>query len=375
MSFLRREPAKPLGINLGRTHEVLAEVHHAGGEDDWWYHGYLWLTETRSVRRRDFDPALTDPRNQRVLWQIRHGWTDDQIADVIVNEASGRALVSKEPLSGTDRAAARDSALSIARSVRLASESANEEHSLRLYGLGTASKTEERILVTIDQDLLAEATQIPYPQTERGARRRQLVIGAFGAILYGLLLGWTFWTLWTSSAAIGGLPALEAQMALPTLVLAPFAAVLFAVIGVYLVMARRIRVLDIQVQPVWSTKVHEHTEAVFLVNSKKRPASQYLLHLFGLPREAVLDLAREFSTFQTDLISSLQGQATSYRNELDNAAAQLEAERQRQFDRELLTRSRPLAGGGWNWPAIVLLVAVVSVLVGVAVYVVIAAGG
>lgn len=375
MSFFRREPEKPSAINLGRTHEVAAEVHHAGGEDDWWYHGYLWLTETRSIRRREFEPTLTDPRNKRILWQIRNGWSDGQIAEVIVKEAAERAQASKEALSESDLAAARDSAPAIARDVRQASESANEEHSLRIYGLRTATKIDERILVTIDQDLLAEAPQIPYPQTEKGAKRRQWAIGAFGAVMYGLLIFWTLSALSTTSSATTNVQTLDAQIVASTLLALPVAAVAVTAISVYMWLMRRVPVLDVQVQPVWPTKVHEHTEAVFLVNSKKRPASRYLTHLFGLPQEAVLDLAREISTFQTDLISSLQGQATSYRDELDNAESQLEAERQRKFDRDLLGGPRPLSRGGWNVWAIVVLVLVLTVLVGVGVYIAIAAGG
>lgn len=375
MNLFRSEPERPAAINLGRTHEVEAEVHHSGGEDDWWYHGQLWLSETRPVRRKDLDPMLTDPRNRRILWQIRHRWTDEQIAAVVVKEATERGQANGEPFGAGDAAAAREAALSIARDVRLASERANEEHSLRIYGLGTASKTDERILVTIDQDLIAEAPQIPYPQTEKGAKRRQWIVAGFAAAMYGLLIFWTVSALTSVSGAVGSVQSLEAQMVTSAFLVLPFVSGGIGAVAVYLAKVRDIRVLDIQVQPIWPTKVHEHTEAVFLVNSRKRPASHYLTNLFRLSPDAVRALAGEIGTFQTDLISSLQGQASSYRSELDNAEAQLEAERQRKFDRDLLGGPRPFARGTWNAWSFIIAGLVIAVVVGVGVYVATQFGG
>jgi hypothetical protein len=389
MSFFRREPDRPAAINLGRNHETEAEIHYSSGTDDWWYHGHLWLTETRPVRRRDIDPVLTDPRNRRILREIRQGWTDEQIAERIVQESKvaartpwpvkpgGEASDSDpgETWTAEEERNARARARNIARKVRVAAELADEDHSLRIYGLGTATKTDERILVTVDQDLIAEAPQIPYTQTEKGSRRKQQVIGAFGAVLYVFLLLWTFWSLPTSPATVSSFQAAESQMVSLGAIFGLLAA--FASVGplVYFWTIRRVRVLDVQIQPVWPSIVQAHSEAVFLVNTKKRPASDYLTHVFSLPTEAVRELSEEIGRFQSDLISSLQGQAASFREELDNAQIQLSGERLRKFNRELLGPGAPPVAGSWNPWAIALLVTIAVVVTGVGVYAAVLAGG
>lgn len=375
MSWWRKEPEKPAGINLGRNLDHPVEVHYGSGTDDWFGHGHIWLSETRPLTEGTVDPTLADPRSRPIQRLIKEGRTDEQIAQWLTDSYRAAEAQQGAPFTKEDEERVPRTALSIVRSVRVAVDHANEPHRAYIYGLGTASKTDERILVTIDQDLIAEAPQVPFTETEKGAKRKQWAGVGVAVILYACLLFWTFSIIPTTPGAVYDIQAVEDQMLASTLYIVPIVAVSCTFLGTYTWTMRRVKVLDLQIEPVWPTIHEAHTEVVYLKNSKKTPASYYLTRLFRLPADAIRELAEEVGRFQADLISTLQGRAVSLRKEVDHTQIQLADEREGAWDRQLLGIGTPSKAGELNGWAIVLVVSIVAVVAVVGTYAALHAGG
>jgi hypothetical protein len=335
-------------IKLGRSHAVTAEIHYSSGSDRWWYHGSLWVAETRPVRERQFSQWLQDPRNTRVVEFLRLGSkaSDEEVAQAC----------KVQPW--------------VVREVRRAIEHADEPHLLRVYGLEKASKEEERILVTIDQELIHDAPMIPYTRTEKGSRRLQMwvllsMVLADAIVLYFMLqfIQQAPAITYASSQLAGlGIQFVEA-MVFP-----------FAILATYVVMARRTLVLDMEIQPVVENLQDTHSEAVFLVNSEKSPVTTYVSRIFRLEANSVRDLSEEIGRFQSDTISNLQEQARGLRSELDHAKI-LGIDRYSQSaDMAVLGRASGGGPGGSTWDTILLIVGIVAVVAVVATYASLAGG-
>ena len=196
---------------------------------------------------------------------------------------------------------------------------AGELHLLRLYGLANAPKDAERLLVSIDQDLIHEAPMIPYTRTEKGARRLQwatmTAMGIVDAIFLFAML--TFLSAGPSIAV--GTAAAQQQLQSLSLTFGELVALPSAILVTYVLMARRTLVLDLEIQPLVEGLQDSHTEAVYLVNSEKSPASAYLARLLRLDGSSLRGLTEQIARFESDAIANLQEQARSLRTELDSA--------------------------------------------------------
>jgi len=84
-------------------------------------------------------------------------------------------------------------------------------------------------------------------------------------------------------------------------------------------MARRTLVLDLEIQPLVEGLQDSHTEAVYLVNSEKSPASAYLARLLRLDGSSLRGLTEQIARFESDAIANLKEQARSLRTEFDSA--------------------------------------------------------
>ncbi|MHB8430189.1 MAG: hypothetical protein ACYDDZ_06615 [Acidimicrobiales bacterium] len=375
MSWLfPREP--PDSITLGRTHEVPAEIHYSSGSDKWWSHGPLWLSETRPIHEGEFSPVLRDPRNRPILRKIKRGETDEGIARWMVNGVQHWLQQDgPEParLSSVEEQEALTSAKSVVKEVRRASDRANEPHILRIYGLREAYKQDERVLVTIDQDLIHEAPMIPFTRTEKGNRRLQWAMMAAMGIIDAIFLFAMVTFLSAGPQLVAG--TAQAQQAAQSLFLTfgELIALPTAILVTYVLMARRTLVLDMEIQPVVEGLQDTHSEAVYLVNSEKTPASTYHARTFHIDPSVVRGLTEEISRFQSDTIANLQEQARSLRTELDSAKvlgveawSQSADLRALGHDRAPSIHRDPV--GMW------VLVGVVGIVVGVAVWAAMAAG-
>jgi hypothetical protein len=348
MSWLSPDPVND-AIKLGRSHAVNAEIHYSSGSDRWWYHGPLWVAETRPVRESKFNQLLSDPRNRPIVEVLGSSpkATDEEVA----------ARCRVEPW--------------VVRGIRRALEHADEPHLIRVYGLEKASKQEERILLTIDQDLIHDAPMIPYTRTEKGARRFQMwtllsMILADVIVLYFMLqfIQQAPAVTYASQQLVG----LSTQF----IELMVF---IFALLGVYWSVARRTLVLDMEIQPVVENLQDTHSEAVFLVNSEKSPVTTYVNRLFRLDSRSIGELSEEIGRFQSDIISNLQEQSRGLRTELDHAKI-LGIERYSQSaDMAVLGRASGGGVGGGNWATLILIVGIVAVVAVVATYAVLATGG
>lgn len=343
-------PEDRQAVRLGRIHEVPAEIHYSSGSDRWWYHGPLWVQETRPVREEELSPVLADPRNAPVVDQLRRKVPADEVA---------RAL--SVPLAEVRR-------------VEAALLHAREPHLLRLYGLARAPKEEERLIVTVDQDLIHEAPMVPYTRTEKGARRLQWATMAAMGIVDAIFL-FAMATFLSSGPALAlGTAAAQQQLQSLSLAFGELVALPSAILVTYVLMARRTLVLDIEVQPLVEGLQDAHTEAVYLVNSEKTPSSAYLARLLRLDASSLRGLTEQIARFESDAIANLQEQARSLRTELD-AAKVLGAEAWSQgTDLRALGQDRPSSihndpGSFW------VLLAIVAVVVGVAVWAAMSLGG
>ncbi len=341
MSLFSPKP-KPDSVKLGRTFQAPVELHYSSGSEKWWHAGILWTADTRPIREHEYNPVLTDPRNRIIVDGLRKkGATVETVA---------RGL---------------NYPVRVVRDVARALESADKEHVLRIYGMEELLKEEERVLVTIDQDLLAEAPSIPYSQTDKGARNQQWAMMIGMGIFYVIFLILTFVLVSQStngspsSVDVGGtLLQFGEVMAFPV-----------ALLILYVWMNRRTQVRYMEIQPVIEDLSDTHTEAVYLVNSEKTPAVTYLTRLFKLDDSAVRELTEEIVRFQSDTIFNLMEDRQGLRGQLD-ASKDLGIERDNQrLDLEILHGGRPSGFGGVGWVTIVLLLLVVAVVAGVAVYV------
>ena len=248
----------PDSIVLGRAHEVPAEIHYSSGSDRWWYHGPLWVQETRPVGEGSLNPVLADPRNAPVIGQLRRKVPAESVA---------RNL--SIPVSEVRR---------VEESLR----HAGEPHLLRLYGLANAPKDAERLLVTIDQDLIHEAPMIPYTRTEKGARRLQWATMTAMGIVDAIFLFAMLTFLSAGSSIAVGTAAAQQQLQSLSLAFGELVALPSAILVTYVLMARRTLVLDLEIQPLVEGLQDSHTEAVYLVNSETLDRAALLVRRVGV---------------------------------------------------------------------------------------------
>jgi hypothetical protein len=350
-------------VKLGRSHAVPVEIHYSSGSDRYWYHGNLWTTETRPIRERQFNPWLQDPRNRAIVERIRKHPAE---SDAEVAEACSTPPPPDFPQSADWRVKPWT-----VREVRRAFEHADETHLLRLYGLEGASKEEERILVTIDQDLIKDAPMIPYTRTEKGARRFQMWM-MLSVVLADVLVLYFMFQFITLAPSV---TYASAQVASLGTQFVELMAMVFGCLGVYWFMARRTQVLDMELQPIVENLQDTHSEAVFLVNSEKAPVTTYVARIFRLGDDAIRTLCEEIGRFQADAISNLQEQNRSQRDEIDHAKI-LGVERySSSADMDVLGRASGGGRAGTNLGTLVLIIGIVAVLAVALTYAAMAGGG
>ncbi len=349
MSPFGPKPA-PDSIVLGRTHEVPAEIHYSSGSDRWWYHGPLWVQETRSVAEGALNPVLADPRNSPIINQLRRKVPADTVARTL-----------RVPLAEVRR-------------IEQALLHAREPHLVRIYGLANAPKEDERVLVSLDQDLIHEAPMIPYTRTEKGSRRLQWATMAAMGIVDAIFLFAMLSFLGAGPSLALGTAEAQQQLASLSLTFGELVALPSAILVTYVLMARRTLVLDLEIQPLVEGLQDSHTEAVYLVNSEKSPASAYLARLLRLDATSLRLLTEQIARFESDAIANLHEQARSLRTELD-AAKVLGAEGWSQgTDLRALGQDRS-SSIHRDPTSLWVLLAVVAVVVGMAVWAAVAVGG
>ena len=321
----------PDSVRLGNVHEHEAEVHYENGDDSWWYHGKIWLAESRPITEAEFSPVLRDPRNKLIIAALKEkGATVEGVA---------RSL--SVPTW-------------IVRDVARALETASVPHTVRYYGLKKARKEEERVLVTIDQDLVTESSTVPYTETEKGAKRLRVAMIA-GMLIVDAIFMIGMSQVFTLGPSLAYNPGAVTGLAVQWGEIIAFPA---SILAVAIFMARRTRVLDIRIQPILHTLGDPHTEAVYLVNSAKAPASAYISHILKLDRTAIMALTEEIARFGSDTIDNLMKQVVANREQLDDAK-HLSVQRFNQgLDMQMLGRSSGFSGESSNWAAVALVVVI-----------------
>jgi hypothetical protein len=248
------------------------------------------------------------------------------------------------------------------------------KHTTYVYTLKNAPKSQERVLVFLDQDPLAEAPHTPYTRTEKGQKWVQIVTFLGMGIADLVFL---FGMLSFASAPVATAQAVSqagTQLANQGLIFGLVVALVFAVMGTYLVMARRTKVSDWEIQPLAQGEHLPHGEAVYLVNSQKDPAAKYLERVLKLDASALRDFATAVEKFQSDTISTLQEQNASQRDQLDTAEIVSIEDQVSRIDLRALGRARVPSvresGGG----TIVLVAAIAAVVAGAVVWAILASG-
>jgi hypothetical protein len=350
-------------VKLGRSHAVPVEIHYSSGSDRYWYHGQLWVTETRPIRERQTNPWLQDPRNRAIVQRIKDHPAE---SDAEVAEACSTPPPPDFPWMAEWRAKPWT-----VTEVRRALQYADEPHLLRVYGLEGASKEEERILVTIDQDLIKDAPMVPYTRTEKGARRFQMWM-MLSVVLADILVLYFMFQFITLAPSV---TYASSQVASLGTQFVELMAMIFGMLAIYWVMARKTQVLDMELQPVVENLQDTHSEAVFLVNSEKSPVSTYVSRIFRLTPDAVRALSEEIGRFQADAISNLQEQNRSQRDEIDHAKI-LGVERYSSAaDMAVLGRASGGGTAGMGFGTIALIIGIVAILAVVVTYAAMAGGG
>ena len=248
------------------------------------------------------------------------------------------------------------------------------KHATYVYTLKNAPKSQERVLVFLDQDPLAEAPHTPYTRTEKGQKRVQLVtflgMGIADLVfLFGML---SFASEPTSTAQ--AVSQAGAQIASQGLIFGLVVALVFGVMGTYLVMARRTKISDWEIQPLAQGQLVPHGEAVFLVNSQKDPAAKYLERVLKLDTSALRDFATAVEKFQSDTISTLQEQNASQRDQLDTTEIVGIEDQICRIDLRALGRQRAPSVPETGFGSLVLVALISAVLAGVVVWALLASG-
>jgi len=250
----------------------------------------------------------------------------------------------------------------------------DRRHASYVYTLKDAPKSQERILVFLDQDPLAEAPHTPYTRTEKGQRRVQIVtflgMGIADLVfLFGML---SFASAPTATAQ--AVSEAGAQLANQALVFGLVVALVFGVMATYLLMARRTMISDWEIQPLAQGEHLPHGEAVFLVNSQKDPAAKYLERVLELDAAALRDFATAVEKFQSDTISTLQDQNASQRDQLDTAEIVGIEDQVSRIDLRALGRSRTPSVRESGVGTLVLVAAIAAVVAGAVVWALLASG-
>ncbi len=360
-------------VQLGRAHEVPAEIHYASGSDRWWYNGQLWVSETQPVKGYDLDPDLTDPRNGPILARMEQGQTDEQIATWLLSAKDTDIRVAGAAPAPYDSRLKR--VLAIVRRVRWARDHASDPHLVRFYGFRNAAKDEERVLASVDQDLISEAPMVPYTQTEKGWKRVQMALFLGMALAYVVLFA-TMLTFTTNPQVTAQTSQqVVQQFEGSVLQILELVAIPTSAMAVWWWKSRSTYVLDIQVQPLSGTLLDAHTEPVFLTNSTKTPVSMYMSHVLRVGMEGIDALATTVRNFETDTIAQMREQITSLRDQLDSAKLTGLDSLNDNLDLAALNgrRSAPIVTGG-GLGMTILLVTIVGVVVGAVVYAVMVTG-
>lgn len=374
--LLRVVPGERQSVRLGRVHGVTAEIHHHGTspEEDWWYHGRISVASTRAVSGGDLDPDLVDPRNGGILKRLELGWADADVAAWILDPSySGTPSSAAPVLTGSLR---HRRALAVVRRIRWARDHAADPHKVYLYGLENASKAEERILASVDQDLIAESPMIRYTETERGFVRTRLALLLGLGIAYAFIL-FVMLTAYSSPASVGPqtVQQLNDQVASVALQTAVPAAIPGVGLAVWWLMARRTYVLNVHVQPLVGTILDGHVEAVALTNSTKTPAYQYLSHLLRLSGEGLEGLATAIRNFESDTIAQLGEQIAALRGQLDTGKLVAIDALNEELDLGALGRRRaPSVVAGFGLGTVILLVVLSGAAIGGLVWALMASG-
>lgn len=358
---------------VGRDLEVQAEVHFESGADRWWYAGRLTLSETKSVRSPDLDPDLTDPRNSPILAQLEKNKTDNEIARWLAEAPSTQfTLPGTAPATYEERLLR---CLTVVRRVRQARERANEGHKVRIYGLRDAPKSEERILTSVDQDLIAEAPMVPYTQTEKGYRRVQHALFAAMALSYVVLIGTMLSLSSSPTATTETAQQVSASFQAGLFQLLELIAIPATALLVWWWKARSTFVFDIRVQPLVGTFLDGHTQPVFLTNSTHTPISSYASHVLHIGTDGIEKLTDAVNKFQSDTIHQLREENDNLRFQLDEAKLSGIRSLNESTDIGIFSsRRQSIAPTESAWLTILVVAAIAATVVGALVYAAMASG-
>ena len=316
---------------IGRTHNVLAEVHYEDGSDDWWYQGRLVVADAGFVE------AQWDPEKRS--WEFRP------------ETAQGP---EKTPIEWYALAPGTTEPRPAQRRVRMAH---------RIYYFEDVDKADRRYLHTADLDLIQSAPQVPYNKTDKGAARFQMIsFAAMGAV--------EALTLLLMVSMLSGVNATTGTAEIGTGFFLSVAQVIgwpISLLAVYYLMGRRTLVITIDLRPLATRIGSPKNELVYLTNSHKEPAAQYLRRVFGLPSAAVEGLAKVVSLFESEAVQRLQEELKGAQEQLDKYKLAGSRGWEQGADLAFLTQA-PGVTHRSSWLGIVIAVALSSLVTGLLVY-------
>ena len=172
-------------IKLGERYDAQVEMHYHG-KPEWWSQGYPWLKDIRVATTQQISAELHDPANRPILRCLKLGWTNEKVVEWLITQ------VRRGDNEYVPSAADLQAAMARVQRLRKLAEHANDQHVVRLVGLESATKDEERILAFVDQNPFTEAPQKRFTDTEKGWRHKQFVSFGCMALIDAIFLwGWS----------------------------------------------------------------------------------------------------------------------------------------------------------------------------------------
>ena len=299
-------------IKLGERYDAQVEMHYHG-KPEWWSQGYPWLKEVRVATTQQISAELHDPANRPLLRCLKLGWSNEKIVEWLVTEVrrSDKEYVPSD--ADLHAATAR------VQRLRKLAEHANDQHVIRLIGIESATKEEERILAFVDQNPFTEAPQRRFTETEKGWRHKQLV--TFGAMaLIDAIFLWGMVSFASAPVTAGAQVQQISTQAVSNLAYILIAAGwVSTTLALYMLMARRTLVSSWEIAPLVHSTLVTHSEVVYLQNSQDEPSSEFLARVMGFDPATISSFTTAVLKFQADAISTHQEQSQSLRSELDTA--------------------------------------------------------
>ena len=299
-------------IKLGERYDAQVEMHYHG-KPEWWSQGYPWLKDIRVATTQQISAELHDPANRPLLRCLKLGWTNEKVVEWLITQVRRGDTEYVPSAADLQAAAAR------VQRLRKLAEHANDQHVVRLVGLESATKDEERILAFVDQNPFTEAPQKRFTDTEKGWRHKQIVTFACMALVDAIFL-WGMVSFASAPVATGAqAQQISAQAASSLTYILIAAGWVSTTLALYMLMARRTLVSSWEIAPLVNSTLDTHSEVVYLQNSQDEPSSEYLARVMGFDATTISAFTTAVLKFQTDAISTHQEQSQSLRSELDTA--------------------------------------------------------